>query len=222
MASNSLSQRARQSRRASTGLDASYWPSRYSSLILVPRRCVVSAISPSASKLACRSIFDRGFENRDDRASYDATDFDERLADLHYLDVCSYAVGHNASGDWVAPDAEGRVTSVFTNPLLAQDVEKLLVADINVPDVERGMDALATAAADVANTRSTPLPTFPLAYASWALAEGPIGDRTERRAASAPSRRNVSKTSRPHVNASSPAIARLKSRCDKPQKPSPL
>ena len=46
--------------------------------------------------------FERGFENRDDRASYDATDFDERLADLHYRDVCSYAVGHNTSGDWAA------------------------------------------------------------------------------------------------------------------------
>ena len=52
--------------------------------------------------------FKSGFENRDDRASYDAMDFDERLADLHYRDVCSYAVGHNTSGDWVLPDAEGR------------------------------------------------------------------------------------------------------------------
>ena len=31
------------------------------------------------------------------------TDFDERLADLHYRDVCSFAVGHNTSGDWAAP-----------------------------------------------------------------------------------------------------------------------
>ena len=93
--------------------------------------------------------FERGFENRDDRASYDAMDFDERLADLHYRDVCSYAVGHNTSGDWAAPDAERRVTSVFTNPLPTQDVEKL-GADIDVPGVERGMEALAEAAANVA------------------------------------------------------------------------
>ena len=116
--------------------------------------------------------FDRGFENRDDRASYDATDFDERLADLHYLDVCSYAVGHNASGDWAAPDAEGRVTSVFTNPLPTQDVEKL-GADIDVPGVERGMDALATAAADVA-TLDAALTDLPLAYASWAKAQAQL------------------------------------------------
>jgi hypothetical protein len=93
--------------------------------------------------------FERGSENRDDRTSYDATDFDERLADLHYRDVCSYAVGHNTSGDWAAPDAGGRVTSVFTNPLPTQDVEKL-GADIDVSGVERGMDALDKAAADVA------------------------------------------------------------------------
>jgi hypothetical protein len=37
--------------------------------------------------------FPAGFEHRDDRASYDAPDFDERLADLHYSEVCSYAVG---------------------------------------------------------------------------------------------------------------------------------
>ena len=99
--------------------------------------------------------FDRGFENRDDRASYDATDFDERLADLHYRDVCSYAVGHNASGDWAAPDAEGRVTSVFTNPLPTQDVEKL-GADIDVPGVERGMDALADGCRGCRNARCRP------------------------------------------------------------------
>ena len=99
--------------------------------------------------------FERGFENRDDRASYDATDFDERLADLHYRDVCSYAVGHNTSGDWAAPDAEGRVTSVFTNPLPTQDVEKL-GADIDVPGVERGMEALAEAAKDVATLGRRP------------------------------------------------------------------
>jgi hypothetical protein len=41
------------------------------------------------------------------------------------------------------------VTTVFTNPLPAQDVETL-GADIDVPGVERGMGALATAAADAA------------------------------------------------------------------------
>ncbi len=54
-----------------------------------------------------------GFERRDDRASYDTQDADARLADLHYADVCSYAVGHNTSGDWAEPDERGEVTTVF-------------------------------------------------------------------------------------------------------------
>jgi hypothetical protein len=113
--------------------------------------------------------FKGGFENRDDRASYDAMDFDERLADLHYRDVCSYAVGHNTSGDWALPDAERRVTSVFTNPLPTQDVEKL-GADLDLPAVECGMEALAKAAGDVAQLDRA-LSGLPLAYAAWAKAQ---------------------------------------------------
>jgi hypothetical protein len=56
--------------------------------------------------------------------------------------VCPFAVGHNTSGDWAAPDAEDRVTRVFTNPLPMQEVEKL-GADINNSGVELGMAALA-------------------------------------------------------------------------------
>ncbi|MES0032714.1 DISARM system helicase DrmA [Mesorhizobium sp. M0040] len=109
--------------------------------------------------------FPGGFGERDDRASYDAKDFDERLADLHYRDVFSFAVGHNTSGDWER-DAEGRVTTVFTNPLPCQEVEKL-GADIEVPGVERGMEALAKAAKDPATLRAA-LSSLPEAYARWA------------------------------------------------------
>ena len=113
--------------------------------------------------------FPAGFEHRDDRASYDATDFDERLADLHYRDVFSYAVGHNTSGDWAAPDAAGRVTSVFTNPLPAQDVEKL-EADIPLAGVERGMEALADAARSV-TALGAALDGLPVAYEKWVQAQ---------------------------------------------------
>ena len=58
--------------------------------------------------LACED----GFEPRDDRASYGTDDFDQRLSDLHYSDVFTYASGHNTSGDWEAPDADGRVRTV--------------------------------------------------------------------------------------------------------------
>ena len=112
--------------------------------------------------------FPAGFERRDDRASYGADDSDERLADLHYRDVYSYAVGHNTSGDWEA-DAEGRVTTVFTNPLPAQEVEKL-GADIDVAGVERGMAALADAAEDTAKLAAA-LAALPHAYQAWAKAQ---------------------------------------------------
>ncbi len=116
--------------------------------------------------------FARGFEWRDDRASYESHDFDERLADLHYCDVYSYAVGHNTSGDWAAPDAEGRVTSVFTNPLPAQEVEKL-GADIPSPGVERDMEKLAQAADHVASLDAA-LNGLPAAYAAWAQAQADL------------------------------------------------
>ncbi|KAB7786367.1 DISARM system helicase DrmA [Methylorubrum populi] len=116
----------------------------------------------------------QGFAARDDRASYNASEFDERLADLHYRDVCSYAVGHNTSGDWAAPESEGGencglVTRVFTNPLPVQEVEKL-GAEIDIEGVTRGMEALATAAEDP-GTLSAALSALPQEYAAWAAAQ---------------------------------------------------
>ena len=109
------------------------------------------------------------FAPRDDRASYDAQDFDARLADLHYREVSSYAVGHNTSGDWAPPDAEGRVTRVFTNPIPIQEVEKL-GADLDVAGVERGMGALAEAALDPKALAGT-LDALPADYARWAVGQ---------------------------------------------------
>ncbi|MBU3888768.1 DISARM system helicase DrmA [Methylosinus sp. KRF6] len=115
--------------------------------------------------------FAGGFEPRDDRASYDAQDPDERLADLHYCDVYSYAVGHNSSGDW-APAVEGRVTSVFTNPLPTQEVEKL-GSDIPLAGVERGMERLAEAAEDIAALDAA-LAALPAEYARWAKSQAAL------------------------------------------------
>ncbi len=120
--------------------------------------------------------FPQGFERRDDRASYDAAGFDERLADLHYREVCSFAVGHNTSGDWAAP-VEGRVTSVFTNPLPAQEVDKL-GADIPLAGVERGMEALAEAAKNAAALGAA-LDGLPAAYDKWARAQARLASGLE-------------------------------------------
>lgn len=109
----------------------------------------------------------RGFEPNDDRASYDSADFDERLSDLHYADVASYATGHNSSGDWEVPDGEQLVTTVFTNPIPCQDIEKL-GADIDLTGVERKMEALAEAAERL-DTLRVALEQLPVAYAAWAV-----------------------------------------------------
>lgn len=108
-----------------------------------------------------------GFAPRDDRASYDASDFDERLADLHYRDVYSFAVGHNTSADWCVHDERGRIVTVFTNPIPVQEVEKL-GADIPVPAVERRMDELEKAAASVTSLKAA-LSALPVEYAKWAI-----------------------------------------------------
>ena len=108
---------------------------------------------------------DLGFEPKDDRASYDSDDLDQRLADLHYADVASYATGHNTSGDWEENEG-GRVRTVFTNPIPQQTVEKLGFSR-EVPGVERGMEELARAALD-AQTLTAVLEPLPLAYATWA------------------------------------------------------
>lgn len=107
-----------------------------------------------------------GFEPKEDRASYDSDDIDQRLADLHYADVASYATGHNTSGDWTDADTDGRVTTVFTNPMPQQTVEKLGFTR-QVPGVERGMEALAQAALN-AQTLAAVLEPLPVAYAAWA------------------------------------------------------
>jgi hypothetical protein len=107
-----------------------------------------------------------GFEPNDDRASYGADDFDERLADLHYGNVNSYATGHNTSGDWCPRDEEGRVTTVFTNPIPCQTVERLGFDDAP-PGVMRGMEDLATAAASD-DTLKAALADLPVAYEAWA------------------------------------------------------
>jgi hypothetical protein len=115
-----------------------------------------------------------GFEPNDDRASYGSADFDERLSDLHYADVASYATGHNSSGDWDAPNEDHRITTVFTNPVPCQDVEKL-GADIDLSGVERKMEALAKAA-ETPESLSKALEHLPIAYAAWAVEQaGAVG-----------------------------------------------
>jgi hypothetical protein len=144
--------------------------------------------------------FPGGFESRDDRAKYNAGDFDERLSDLHYREVCSCAVGHNTSGDRTI-DAERRVTTVFANPLPAQDVEKL-GADVDEPGVERDMAKLAAAAGSVATLEphsASSLSPTPPGHGRKPRSPGP---RSLKGPSAVRSRRNAWRASKPRASAS--------------------
>src|SRR5262245_53934169 len=72
-------------------------------VFLVNRRAPVHRYYPDVGyifqarlELAC----ERGFRPRRDISGYRSDDFDLRVADLHYRDVCEYAVGRNAAAGW--------------------------------------------------------------------------------------------------------------------------
>lgn len=117
-------------------------------------------------ELAC----DNGFTPRYDHSTYRSDDFDLRLGDLHYRDVCEYAVGRNTSGDWDEQlGKNGRplpVTKVWSDFLPAQEVERVAPNE-DIAGVEFGMEGLATAAADGADAIGSALSAFPILYGEW-------------------------------------------------------
>jgi hypothetical protein len=61
-------------------------------------------------------ICEAGFRPRRDLSGYRAQDWDLRVADLHYRDICEWAVGRNSAAGWsAAEDAAGLVTRVWTD-----------------------------------------------------------------------------------------------------------
>jgi hypothetical protein len=116
-------------------------------------------------ELLCQS----GFLPRQDFSTYHSEDPDLRLADLHYQDLCEYAVGRNTSGSWEEPtDSEGRglpVTRVWTNPMPQQGVEK--VAPCKIGGVEFRMEELARISRQGASELGLALDDLPRQYAEW-------------------------------------------------------
>ena len=127
-------------------------------------------------ELSCES----GFAPSGDLSAYYAEGFDERLADLHYRDERSFAVGHNVSADW-SDEAEGTLRA-WTEPLPRYSVAGMQ-ADIPAPGVERGMEALAEAASEpTADRLRAMLADLPIQYAAWAKTqEAVVGGLPERR-----------------------------------------
>jgi hypothetical protein len=82
---------------------------------------------------------DQSFVSRPNLRGLNSDDWDERVADLHYRDVCEYAVGHSVSTR--ADLCDGECKTVCTAWMPTGEVERVAPADI--PGVVLGMEILA-------------------------------------------------------------------------------
>src|SRR6185437_10582989 len=97
---------------------------------------------------------DDGFVPRPNLRSLQSNDWDERVADLQYRDVCEYAVGHSVSTD-ACMDC-GTCKEIHTCWIPDAEVER--VAPAKIGSVELSMEALAELASpDDAEARLSPL-----------------------------------------------------------------
>jgi hypothetical protein len=115
-----------------------------------------------------------GFRPRRDISGYWSDDFDMEIADLHYRDVCEYAVGRNSAAAWDADEEiAGKVTRVWTDPLPQAEVERVAPnEDESLKSrVIFGMESLAERASASGASLQTALDDLPLLYAEWIDAE---------------------------------------------------
>ncbi len=105
-----------------------------------------------------------GFCPQLDLSRYEASDPDDRLADLHYRDVAAYAVGRNAAADYDR-DTDGEVRCVRTTPLPRAAVER--VEPSKVDGVTFDMGELSRLAAIDSATLTASLRPLLGAYAQW-------------------------------------------------------
>ncbi len=130
----------------------------------------VSFVFQARLELVCP----QGFCPRPDVSGYKASDFDLRVADLHYRDVCEWAVGRNAAAGWDAgEDQAGRVTRVWTDPLPQAEVERVAPNEDEElkSRVMFGMEALAERAATGGAALAESLSELPILYGQWIEAE---------------------------------------------------
>jgi hypothetical protein len=124
-------------------------------------------------------VCEGGFRAKRDLSGVDAPDFDRRVADLHYRDVCDYAVGRNASADWETTDEHPHlVTHVWTDPLPTAEVERVAPnEDAELTSkVVLSMEALAELAKRDGSALRDSLSNLPALYAKWiALEQAKVG-----------------------------------------------
>jgi hypothetical protein len=113
-----------------------------------------------------------GLRPRRDLSGLRAADPDLRLADLHYRDVCEWAVGRNTAARWEDP-AEVReaasVTWAETDPLPCAEVERVAPNEdaALTRAVTFGMDDLADAALAGGPALGRALEALPELYGAW-------------------------------------------------------
>jgi hypothetical protein len=121
--------------------------SRVISAFLVNNRFVLGEYGDEATLFQARLSVAcaHGFVARPNlRGRSAAQDYDERVADLQYRDVCEFASGHNVSTE-VSRDADGRCRTVCTTWIPGHEVER--VDHVDITGVSLSMDALAEAPA---------------------------------------------------------------------------
>jgi hypothetical protein len=142
-------------------------------VFLVNRRATVHRYYADASyifqarlELTCET----GFRARHDISGYGASDLDLRVADLHYRDVCEWAVGRNAAAGWdAAEEHTGAVRRVWTDPLPTAEVERVAPnedAELKAR-VTFGMEALAELAKTSDGRLAGALHDLTILYGLW-------------------------------------------------------
>jgi hypothetical protein len=146
-------------------------------VFLVNRRAIVHRFYADVSfvfQVQIELVCPDGFRPRVDLSCYRAEDFDLRVADLHYRDVCEYGVGRNSAAAWdPAEERAGRVTRVWTETLPRAEVERVAPnqdASLKAA-VVFGMEALAESAAAGAPALDQSLSALPMLYADWIAKE---------------------------------------------------
>lgn len=146
-------------------------------VFLVNRRATVHRFYADVSyafQARLELVCETGFEPRRDLSSYRAQDWDLRVADLHYRDICEWAVGRNVAAGWdAADDLAGVVTRVWTDPLPSAEVERVAPnedAELKAR-VTFGMETLAQMAEADGVALGGALADLPALYGLWIEAE---------------------------------------------------
>ncbi len=152
---------------------------RVLTVFLVNRRPVVHRFYADVSyafQARLELVCPTGFHPSRDLSGYQAREWDLRLADLHYRDLCTWAVGRNVSAAWSLAEANAaapKVTRVWTDPLPSAEVERVAPNEdaALTGRVVFGMEALAELAEGDGSALQAALSGLPELYGRWIEAE---------------------------------------------------